>query len=209
MQIARSTDIVKLVLKRLAASLSMLFVAPAWAVWKTLFRGSDSAFASCSQLLSLLPGKAGSYVRVGFYRLAMSSCSPDCFIGFGSLFSQADTQIGKGAYIGPQCNVGRCEIGRDTLIASGVHIMSGTHQHRFDELQTPIRDQGGTFEKIRIGRDCWIGNATLVMANIGDHCVIGAGSVVTSDIPDYAIAMGNPARVVRSRKESSPEIHVG
>jgi len=32
---------------------------------------------------------------------------------------------------------------------------------------------------------------------IGDHAVIGAGSVVVDDIPAYAIAVGNPARIVK------------
>jgi acetyltransferase-like isoleucine patch superfamily enzyme len=34
-------------------------------------------------------------------------------------------------------------------------------------------------------------------------CVIGAGSVVTKDIPDWAVAVGNPARVIRYRREPS------
>ena len=34
---------------------------------------------------------------------------------------------------------------------------------------------------------------------IGTGAVIGAGAVVTKDIPAYAIAVGNPARIVRQR----------
>jgi acetyltransferase-like isoleucine patch superfamily enzyme len=40
----------------------------------------------------------------------------------------------------------------------------------------------------------------VILADIGKHCVIGAGSVVTKPIPDYAIAVGVPARVIRSRR---------
>lgn len=189
----------KPLLKQLAHGLAVLLLAPLWLLWRFVMHGNDGTFAAISQLLSVVPGKTGSYLRIGFYRLAMKNCSADCFIGFGTLFSQADTNIGDGAYIGPQCNIGRCHIGKDTLIASGVHITSGTSQHQFEQLHTPIRDQGGRFEKIRIGEDCWIGNAALIMANVGDHCVIGAGSVVVTDVPDYAIAVGNPARVIRSR----------
>jgi acetyltransferase-like isoleucine patch superfamily enzyme len=42
------------------------------------------------------------------------------------------------------------------------------------------------------------------MADVGRHCIIGAGSVVTQPIPDYAVAVGVPARVVRSRLPGSP-----
>ena len=52
----------------------------------------------------------------------------------------------------------------------------------------------------RIGDNCFIGAFSIVMpgVTIGDSCVIGAGSVVTSDIPSNSIAVGNPARVIRS-----------
>ncbi len=77
--------------------------------------------------------------------------------------------------------------------------MSGKTQHYFDDIETPIKDQGGEFEKITIGEDCWIGNGALIMANIGKKCVIGAGSVVTHDVPDYSIVAGNPAKVIKKR----------
>jgi len=36
------------------------------------------------------------------------------------------------------------------------------------------------------------------MADVGEHCIVGAGSVVTKPIPDFSVAVGNPARVIRS-----------
>ena len=41
------------------------------------------------------------------------------------------------------------------------------------------------------------------MADIGDKCLIGAGSVVTRSIPDYSIAVGNPAKIIKSRLDSA------
>jgi acetyltransferase-like isoleucine patch superfamily enzyme len=191
-------------LKTLIRGLSFLAVSPLIALDTIVRVATDEGlFASCAQLLSLIPGKTGSYLRIAFYRHTMSYCAPDCFIGFGTLFSQRDTQIGSGVYIGPQCNIGACRIGNDTLIASGVHIMSGNGQHRFDDLETPIREQGGQYKPVTIGEDCWIGNAVLVMADIGDKVIVGAGSVVTQPIEAYAIAVGNPARVLRSRKDDA------
>ncbi len=160
---------------------------------------SDNCFAAFSQFLSLLPGKVGSYLRVAFYRCTMTQCQPNTVIQFGSLFSQMDTEIEQGVYIGAQCNIGKSRIGKNTLIASGVNIMSGKNQHNFVDLNMPIQQQGGCFIKISIGEDCWIGNGALIMANIGDKCIVGAGSVVTEDIPDFSVVVGNPAKVIKSR----------
>jgi acetyltransferase-like isoleucine patch superfamily enzyme len=164
----------------------------------------DNLFTACSQLLSLLPGKTGSYLRIGFYRFTLRHCAPDCFIGFGTLFFQRNTIIESGVYIGPQCNIGACRIHRNCLIASGVHIMSGAEQHRFAALDTPIRDQGGRLKPVTIGEDCWIGNGTLIMADVEAQCVIGAGSVVTRPVPALTVAAGHPAKPIRQRGKLGP-----
>ena len=156
-------------------------------------------FWSISQLLSLLPGKIGTYVRKSFYRMSMTACDKDCAILFGTIFSQVDTEIGKGVYIGPNCNIGSCRIENYCTLGSNVHIMSGKRQHSFAALETPIQDQDGVLEKVVIGEDTWIGNCALIMANVGKKCIVGAGSVVTRDLEDYSIAAGNPAKVIRKR----------
>ena len=140
--------------------ISVLMVLPLLIVYWVLniFVGSDSLFAGFSQFLSLLPGKTGCYLRAGFYRFTMTLCSKDTVISFLVLFSQRDTEIEQGVYIGPGCNIGKCKIGKNTLLGSGVHIMSGKGQHSFDDLDTPIKDQSRNFEKITIGGDCWVGN---------------------------------------------------
>ena len=54
---------------------------------------------------------------------------------------------------------------------------------------------------IRIDDDVWIGYGALILSgvHIGQGAVIAAGSIVTRDIPPYAVAGGNPARVIRYR----------
>ena len=85
------------------------------------------------------------------------------------------------------------------LLGSHVSVANGGGQHGIDRLDVPIREQPGTWPHVTIGRDTWIGDRSIVLADVGHHCVIGAGSVVTKPIPDYAIAVGNPARVTRFR----------
>jgi serine acetyltransferase len=190
---------VKNIIKKIIFLIAAVIIAPVTILYFLLniVIKSDALFSSFSQLLSLIPGKLGSYLRAGFYRFAMQACSPDAVISFLTLFSQRDTEISVGVYIGPQCNIGKCKIGPDTLLGSGVHIMSGKGQHNFDDLTKPIKDQGGKFEKVTIGSGSWLGNGSLIMANVGDHCVVAAGAVVIDDVADYSIVAGNPAKVIK------------
>jgi acetyltransferase-like isoleucine patch superfamily enzyme len=66
-----------------------------------------------------------------------------------------------------------------------------------------MMEQGFQQDKgIKIGDDVWIGARVIILpgVSIGSGVIIGAGAVVTKDIPDWAIAVGNPARVVRYRR---------
>ncbi|WP_339722075.1 acyltransferase [uncultured Paraglaciecola sp.] len=191
----------KKVIKRLLFILCALLMAPitiVYFVFASMLK-KDAVLSSYSQLLSLMPGKLGVYLRAGFYRFVLTHCSPDAVVSFLVLFSQADTEIAEGVYLGAQCNIGRCSIGKNTLLGSGVNVMSGKGQHNFDDLEQPIKDQGGHFEKISIGENCWLGNGAMIMANIGDGCIVGAGSVVINDMPAQSIIAGNPAKVIKSR----------
>lgn len=109
-----------------------------------------------------------------------------------------DVVIGDYTRIGLRCTIiGPVQIGNHVILAQNITI-SGLN-HRYDDIQLPIHQQGVTTASIKIGNDSWIGaNATITAGvNIGKHVVIGAGSVVTKDIPDYSIAVGNPAKVVK------------
>ena len=163
----------------------------------------DGAFQGFSQMLSLIPGKIGVYFRAAFYRLACTDTSDDISVGFLTVLSHQDTTIQQGVYIGPQCNIGKCFIGENTLIGSGVHILSGSQQHNFVSTLIPIKDQEGIFLKVSIGSDCWLGNQSLVMTNLAGKTIVAAGSVVTTSSRSGDILAGNPAKPLKNRFDSS------
>ncbi len=186
--------------KKFVQMLTLLCILPVFLVYRVVaVADKNGAFAASSQFLSLLPGKLGSYCRNSFYHLTMTHCDQGVVIGFGTVFSQSDTEISHGTYIGPQCNIGSCKIRQDTLIGSGVHILSGKLQHSFESTDIPIRDQGGSLTKVEIGEDSWIGNGSIIMADIGNKSIVAAGSVVTQAVADNQIVAGNPATVKRTR----------
>ena len=162
--------------------------------------GADRAIEGSSQLLGLIPGLLGDYLRRAFYVRALAHCSPSATVQFGTLFSQAGARLDDNVYVGPRCHLGLAHLERDVLLGAGVHVPSGGATHGIDDLDRPIREQPGARTLVRIGEGTWIGSAAVVMADVGRHCVIGAGSVVTHPIPDYSIAAGVPARVIRSRR---------
>lgn len=84
-------------------------------------------------------------------------------------------------------------IGDNTLIASGTIILSHDHVRKKPNGEYWISDTS-------IGRNSFIGVRSLILpgVNIGDECCIGAGSVVTKDIPSNSIAVGCPAKVIKT-----------
>jgi maltose O-acetyltransferase len=107
-------------------------------------------------------------------------------------------RVGRNCFINYNCVFLDCaaiEIGDDMQMAPAVQLY--TAYHPLDRAQ---RAAGGEAAKpIRIGSGVWIGGGAIVLpgVTIGDGCVIGAGSVVTGDLPANALAIGNPARIVR------------
>jgi acetyltransferase-like isoleucine patch superfamily enzyme len=117
--------------------------------------------------------------------------------GVGPVIIGDRTKIGLSNTI-----IGPVTIGNDIRLAQNI-TLSGLN-HNYEDVSRPIHIQGVSTAPITIGDGTWIGANVVVLAGvtIGKNCVIAAGSVVTKDIPSYAVAVGNPARVL---KKYNPE----
>jgi len=109
--------------------------------------------------------------------------------------------------IGDRCLIGRgsgivghfsIDIGDD--VWTGHHVYITDQNHGYENVDIPISQQSMPEKPVRIGSGSWLGHGTVVLpgADIGEHVVIGANSVVTGVIPPFSVAVGAPARVVKS-----------
>jgi acetyltransferase-like isoleucine patch superfamily enzyme len=105
--------------------------------------------------------------------------------------------VGKRVFINSGCKFqdqGGITIGDDCLI--GHNALLATLNHDL----SPSRRSDMHPSPIVLGRNVWIGaNATILPGvTIGNNAVIGASSLVTKDVPENTIAVGSPARVIRT-----------
>jgi len=110
--------------------------------------------------------------------------------------------LGKNVWLGPNLVIygqGGVEIGDGCLLSMNVVILSSNH--RIPGRDRHIRWEQDDLRSTRIGKDVWIGANAVILGGvtIGDGCVVAAGAVVIKDLPAYSVAMGVPAKVVRSR----------
>lgn len=80
----------------------------------------------------------------------------------------------------------------EAMIAANVQLISNNH-----DLENRLII---TCKPVRICRKAWIGAGATILpgVTIGENAVVGAASVVTKDVPPNAVAVGNPARLIRS-----------
>jgi phosphonate metabolism protein (transferase hexapeptide repeat family) len=127
-----------------------------------------------------------------------------------------ETEVGDYTYCASNVNVIYSEIGKFCSIASYVRINPGNHptdrvtQHHMTYRRKQYgfgdSDEADFFDwrrshRCTIGHDVWIGHGVTVMpgVTIGTGAVVGSGAVVTKDIGPYEIAVGVPARVIKTR----------
>jgi maltose O-acetyltransferase len=112
----------------------------------------------------------GSHIRIG----------ARCFANFGLV----------------ALDVAPITIGDDVQIGPNVQLLTPTHPVDPE----PRRAKWEAAQPITIGDNVWLGGGAIVLpgVTIGANTVVGAGAVVTRDLPADVVAVGNPARVVRT-----------
>jgi acetyltransferase-like isoleucine patch superfamily enzyme len=116
----------------------------------------------------------GGSISIGNDTAIQRECQIEAYV--------APIRIGTGVAIAPRCAFYSFDHGT----APGIPIGD-----------QPLQSKGG----ITIGDDAWLGYGVIVLSGvrIGKGAVVGAGSVVTRDVPDGAVAVGVPARIVKTR----------
>ncbi len=112
--------------------------------------------------------------------------------------------IGSNSGIGDFCffgSAGGIKIGENVIMGQNVRFHS--ENHNYNRLDIPIKEQGVTNKGINVGNDCWIGSGVVFLdgVTVGEGCVIGANTLVNKDIPPFSVAVGNPAKIIKNRKE--------
>ncbi|HEY9566274.1 MAG TPA: sugar O-acetyltransferase [Nocardioides sp.] len=126
------------------------------------------------------------------------SIRPPFRVDYGTNIHVGDRVFANYGLVALDC----CEItiGDDCQFGPNVQILTPLHPLEAG----PRRDKWEYAAPISIGANVWVGGGAMILpgVTIGDNAVIGSGSVVTRDIADNALAVGNPARVVRDLAES-------
>lgn len=124
--------------------------------------------------------------------------NPPFYCDYGS-----HIEVGRNFFANYNCtilDVAKVKIGDNCQMAPNVAIYTAGHPVHPDTRNSAY--EYGI--EVTIGDNVWIGGNTVICpgVHIGNNVVIGAGSVVTKDIPDWAIAAGNPCRVIRMITEA-------
>lgn len=155
---------------------------PARRLTQALNTADRSDFDKIGAIVKELLGKSdGAFINPPFY----------CDYGF-------IIEVGKNFFANYNCtilDVGKVTIGDNCQMAPNVAIYTAGHPVHPDSRNSAY--EYGI--PVSIGDNCWIGGNSVICpgVKIGNNVIIGAGSVVTKDIPDWAIAAGNPCKVIR------------
>jgi phosphonate metabolism protein (transferase hexapeptide repeat family) len=147
---------------------------------------------------------------------SVRDCQLGAYTEVGARTRLLECRFGDYSYIVQDGEANATTVGKFCSIASHVRLNPGNHPmeraaqahftYRASAYWPEEPDEAALFEWRRstpvvLGHDVWLGHGVVVLPgrSIGTGAVVGANAVVTRDIPPYAIAVGNPARVVRPR----------
>lgn len=142
-------------------------------------------------------GNPGSRARVGVELRRLGVALPNIVHPRATVASSA--RMGVGNILCPNVTVGAdavigdfvianigCVIGHDSEVRDFVHVGPGVYLSGHSTIGARS-DMGTT-------------SATIQGVSVGDDCVIGAGAMITKDIPKCSVAVGVPAKVIKTRE---------
>lgn len=142
------------------------------------------------------------YIEVGHNVKIKKNSRIECFSMFGGKEYEPRLIFEDGVIVGFNCTffcTDTLRIGHDTILAGGCMVTTENHGIN-PESALPYHAQPLTSAPVSIGNGCWLGQNVCVLpgVKIGCKCIIGSNAVVNKDIPDYSIAVGVPARVIKT-----------
>ena len=132
-----------------------------------------------------------------------------CSVGENSKIG-AFVEIQKNAAIGKNCKISShsfiCEgvtvednvfVGHNVTFTNDIYPCATTSQ---GTLQTD-EDWNCTPTLVKCGASIGSSVTLLCGITVGENSIVGAGSVVTKDVPSNTVVAGNPAKILRKKKE--------
>ena len=136
---------------------------------------------------------------------------PDSALILNGLFVEYGFNVSLGAFSFVNINATLLDaapitIGDHAMVGPNVQMITISHPLRPEDRRPPVPDQMPPFKvmttarPIKVGAQAWIGAGAILLpgVEVGDRAMVAAGAVVTRSVPSGMVAMGNPARVVRS-----------
>ncbi|HLN94906.1 MAG TPA: acyltransferase [Flavobacterium sp.] len=151
-------------------------------------------------------GPLSEKIRYFAARRMFKECGTNVNVGQGARFGNGrNICIGDNSSIGINAKVpDNIIIGKDVMMGLNVTIFSSNHE--FSRTDIPMRKQGyRKYGPTVIEDDVWIGSGAYIMPGITIRkgTIIAAGAVLTKEFPAYSIVGGNPARLIKSRIETT------
>lgn len=144
-----------------------------------------------------------------YQKTMFAECGDHVSVGYGSDFVHSHIHCGHHVQIGNHssfiASIAHIYIGNYVRFGPNVTIRGGNHRidvigkHIYEVTDAEKRPTDD--EDVVIEDGVWVGCNVAILKGVrlGRGCVVGAGSVVVKDIPPYAVAAGNPARILKYR----------
>jgi acetyltransferase-like isoleucine patch superfamily enzyme len=169
------------------------------------YRRLFHSFGNDSVITGALSLRGASYISVGPSSLFGKNIVLSAWSCFNNQTFSPQIIIGENVSIGDYAHITAINeifIGNNVLFGRWVTVTDNSHgKTDICSLKTPpISRQLYSKGKVVIKDNVWIGDKVTILPNvtIGVGSVIGSNSVVTHDVPDYSVAVGNPARTIKT-----------